>query len=75
MKPPNPRTFDAWGVAIHGRQRGAGSILRTTVRGSLRLFTTRAKARAAARLDRSLGCAATPVRVRVTIEAKAEGSA
>lgn len=69
MKPPNPKTFEAWGVAIHGRQRGAGSILRGMTRHELRLFPTRAKARAAARVERSLGCEATPVRVRVTVEA------
>lgn len=68
MKTPPTRSFDAWGVAVHGRYRGAGSILRGNSKVPA-IYPTRAKARSAARIERCLGLAATAIRVRVTIAA------
>ncbi len=63
MKPPGPRILDAWGVVTSGRHRGAMSFLRGQRNGEVFVFRTRAKARAAAKIERSLGLAAQPIRV------------
>lgn len=67
MKPPRSGVLTGWGIVCHSR-RGT-SFIRCNLRSGY-VFRTRAEARERAALIRCPGMAATPIRVRVTIEAK-----
>ena len=75
MMKPIPRTATRWAIALHsrGKHRGSSIFARRRRGESEPLYQPRAEARAAAAKLRCLGLCATPIRVRVTIEAKAEG--
>lgn len=70
MKPP-PRTVQRWGIALYARGRHRGSSIPINGRRGEpdHVYKSRAKARAAASKLRCLGLCATPIRVRVTVEA------
>lgn len=68
MKRPSERYLVGWGIAAHARGRAA--VLRA-MPGQTFVFPTREAARKEAKRVRFLGLCATPVRVRVVIEPRA----
>lgn len=63
----NSRAFSRWAVQMRSLKRGARPFI--VFRPGKSLFETRSEARAFARTVRCYGVAATPIRVRVTVEA------
>lgn len=71
MKPP-PRTVQRWGIAVYrrGKYRSSSIPIDVSQRDERdHVYKSRAKARKAAARMRCLGLCATPIRVRVTVEA------
>lgn len=66
MKETRPAIYRAWGIKMHSR-KGAAWI--SGHAGWPRIYTTREKAREDAKRIRCLGLCATPIRVRVSMEA------
>lgn len=68
MNPPKPATVTGWAIALYSRGN-RGSLIRTRRRDKF-LYASRSEARKVAREIRSRFLCATPIRVRVTIEAR-----
>lgn len=68
MNPPKPATVTGWAIAIYVRGNRA-SLIRWRKRERF-IYASRSEARKVAREIRSRFLCATPIRVRVTIEAR-----
>lgn len=69
MRTPGARTFTGWAIAVHRRGKNRGAGIRGFV-GQRFVWPTREEARVEARKVRVLGLCATPVRVRILMEAR-----
>ena len=66
MKETRPASYHAWGISTSSRK---GTAWISGHAGWPRIYTTREKAREDAKRIRCLGLCATPIRVRVQVEA------